>query len=133
MTGAKEILCIIVQELKRKLFLLYFPIEDVLLLTKCLLMGDPINIYSVIASGYSQVDYKNILTPELIKPIKSLRSWAFIFCFLSIGLTTRFRELAAAGKKPFWAFTIGVIVNATIGFILSVLVLGDFWIEKTMQ
>lgn len=90
-------------------------------------------IITVIASGYSQADYKNILTPQLIKPIKSLRSWAFIFCFLSIGLTTRFRELAAAGKKPFWAFTIGVIVNATIGFILSVLVLGDFWIEKTMQ
>jgi uncharacterized membrane protein YadS len=62
---------------------------------------------TIIASGYSQADYKNILTPDLIKPIKSLRSWAFIFCFLSIGLTTRFRELASAGKKPFWAFTIG--------------------------
>jgi uncharacterized membrane protein YadS len=90
-------------------------------------------IITVIVSGYSQADYKNILTPELIKPIKSLRSWAFIFCFLSIGLTTRFRELAAAGKKPFWAFTIGVAVNATLGFVLSVLVLGDFWISKTAQ
>ncbi len=90
-------------------------------------------VITVIASGYSQADYKNILTPDLIKPIKSLRSWAFIFCFLSIGLTTRFRELAAAGKKPFWAFTIGVIVNATLGYILSVLVFGDFWIAKTSQ
>ncbi|OGW40230.1 MAG: hypothetical protein A2Y97_06870 [Nitrospirae bacterium RBG_13_39_12] len=90
-------------------------------------------VITVIASGYSQADYKNILTPDLIKPIKSLRSWAFIFCFLSIGLTTRFRELAAAGKKPFWAFTIGVIVNATLGFILSVLVFGEFWITKTSQ
>lgn len=90
-------------------------------------------IITVIASGYSQADYKSIVTPELIKPIKSLRSWAFIFCFLSIGLTTRFRELASAGKKPFWAFTIGVAVNATLGFILSVLILGSFWIEKTAQ
>ncbi len=90
-------------------------------------------IITIIASGYSQTDYKNILTPELIKPIKSLRSWAFIFCFLSIGLTTRFRELASAGKKPFWAFTIGVIVNVTLGYILSVIVLGEFWISRTAQ
>jgi uncharacterized integral membrane protein (TIGR00698 family) len=90
-------------------------------------------IITIIASGYSQADYKNILTPDLIKPIKSLRSWAFIFCFLSIGLTTRFRELASAGKKPFWAFTIGVAVNVALGFILSVLILGNFWISKTAQ
>ncbi len=90
-------------------------------------------IITIIASGYSLQDYEKILKPELIKPIKSLRSWAFIFCFLSIGLTTRFRELASAGKKPFWAFTIGVVVNATLGFILSVLVFGSFWIEKTAQ
>lgn len=90
-------------------------------------------IITIIASGYSQAEYKSILTPDLIKPIKSLRSWAFIFCFLSIGLTTRFRELASAGKKPFWAFTIGVAVNVTLGFILSVLILGNFWISKTAQ
>jgi uncharacterized integral membrane protein (TIGR00698 family) len=90
-------------------------------------------IITIIASGYSQAEYKSILTPELIKPIKSLRSWAFIFCFLSIGLTTRFRELASAGKKPFWAFTIGVAVNVALGFILSVLILGNFWISKTAQ
>ncbi len=90
-------------------------------------------IITIIASGYSLQDYEKILKPELIKPIKSLRSWAFILCFLSIGLTTRFRELASAGKKPFWAFTIGVAVNATLGFILSVLILGSFWISKTAQ
>src|SRR4030042_49732 len=90
-------------------------------------------VITIIASGYSLQDYEKILKPELIKPIKSLRSWAFIFCFLSIGLTTRFRELASAGKKPFWAFTIGVVVNATLGFILSVLVFGSFWISKIAQ
>ncbi len=90
-------------------------------------------IITIIASGYSQAEYKSVLTPDLIKPIKSLRSWAFIFCFLSIGLTTRFRELASAGKKPFWTFTIGVAVNAALGFILSILILGNFWIEKTAQ
>lgn len=90
-------------------------------------------IITVIASGYSPDDFKKIVEPGLIKPIKDLRSWAFIFCFLSIGLTTRFRELASAGKKPFWAFTIGVVINVVLGFVLSVLVLGDFWINKTSQ
>lgn len=88
-------------------------------------------IITIIASNYSMADYDKIIKPELIKPIKNLRSWTFIFCFLSIGLTTRFRELAAMGKKPFWAFTIGVIVNAVLGFVLSILVLGNYWINKT--
>jgi len=90
-------------------------------------------IITVIASQYSLAEFDKVIKPELVKPIKSLRSWAFIFCFLSIGLTTRFRELASAGKKPFWAFTIGVIVNVILGFVLSVLVMGNFWISKTAQ
>ncbi len=90
-------------------------------------------IITIIAAGYSLEEYDKVVKTELIKPIKSLRSWTFIFCFLSIGLTTRFRELASAGKKPFWAFTIGVIINVILGFVLSILVLGDFWINKTAQ
>jgi uncharacterized membrane protein YadS len=90
-------------------------------------------VITVIAAQYSLAEFDKVIKPELVKPIKSLRSWAFIFCFLSIGLTTRFRELASAGKKPFWAFTIGVIVNVILGFVLSVLVMGNFWISKTAQ
>jgi len=86
-------------------------------------------IITVIASGYTMQDYDKIVKLELIKPIMNLRSWTFIFCFLSIGLTTRFRELAAAGKKPFSAFTIGVAVNVILGFVLSVLILGNYWIN----
>jgi len=87
-------------------------------------------VITVITSGYSFRDFK-VIQPELLKPIKNLRSWTFIFCFLSIGLTTRFRELASAGKKPFWAFTIGVVVNVVLGFVLSILVMDNFWIDKT--
>ena len=46
---------------------------------------------------------------------------------LSIGLTTRFRDLQAVGWKPFWAFSIGVAVNVVLGFILSVIVFGSYW------
>lgn len=84
-------------------------------------------LVTFIASGYSMADFDRVVTPELVTPIKTLRTWAFIFCFFSIGLTTRFRELAAAGSRPFWAFTAGVAVNVVIGYILSVLIFGDYW------
>jgi uncharacterized membrane protein YadS len=67
------------------------------------------------------------VTPDLITPIKSLRIWAFTFTFLSIGLTTRFRELAGVGFKPFAAFTAGVAVNLAIGFVLSTIVFASYW------
>lgn len=84
-------------------------------------------IVTVISSGYSFDDYNKIVKPELVGPVKALRTWAFIFCFFSIGLTTRFRELAHAGSKPFWAFTTGVVVNVILGFVLSTLVFGSYW------
>jgi uncharacterized integral membrane protein (TIGR00698 family) len=76
---------------------------------------------------YSLADYNKLAVPALVAPLKDLRTWAFIFCFLSIGLTTRFRELASAGTKPFIAFTAGVVVNVILGFILSAIVFADHW------
>ncbi len=67
------------------------------------------------------------MNPALVAPIKDLRTWAFIFCFLSIGLTTRFRELAHAGRKPFLAFTSGVAVNVVLGLVLSAMVFAAHW------
>jgi uncharacterized membrane protein YadS len=67
------------------------------------------------------------LTPDVIAPIKKLREWAFVICFLGIGLSTRFADLATFGLRPFWAFTIGVLVNVPLGFILSRLVFGAYW------
>jgi len=84
-------------------------------------------IMTVVASHYSFADYNKIVKPELVGPIKALRTWAFIFCFFSIGLTTRFRELAHAGTKPFWAFTVGVVVNVMLGFVLSTVVFASYW------
>jgi uncharacterized integral membrane protein (TIGR00698 family) len=80
-----------------------------------------------ISSGYSLADYNKVVAPGLVAPIKDLRTWAFIFCFLSIGLTTRFRDLAAAGRKPFLAFSSGVIVNVVLGFVLSAWVFASHW------
>ena len=82
---------------------------------------------TAITSGYSTADFNKIIKPTVIMPIVSLRTWAFIFCFLSIGLTTRFKELKAVGWRPFGAFTIGVFVNVILGFLLSVFVFGEYW------
>jgi hypothetical protein len=42
-------------------------------------------------------------------------------------LTTRFRDLAKAGSKPFIAFSSGVAVNVVLGFILSAWVFASHW------
>ncbi len=62
-----------------------------------------------------------------LSPIKNLRGWAFSLCFLCIGLTTRFRDLAATGWRPFGAFSIGVAVNVILGFLFSTMWLNDYW------
>ncbi|HVY73347.1 MAG TPA: putative sulfate exporter family transporter [Puia sp.] len=82
---------------------------------------------TLIVHGNTLADYNKLVKPALIAPITSLRTWAFTFSFLSIGLTTRFRELAATGIKPFIAFTVGVIVNVILGYVLSVVVFGHYW------
>ena len=84
-------------------------------------------LMTVFTGSFASADFNSSVRPNLILPLTSLRTWAFIFCFLSIGLTTRFRELHAVGWKAFWAFTIGVGVNVVLGYLLSVIVFGDYW------
>ena len=84
-------------------------------------------LMSMATSGYSPADFNAQVKPNLLAPLASLRTWAFIFCFLSIGLSTRFRDLEPIGWKPFWAFTIGVAVNVLLGYWLSAHVFADHW------
>jgi uncharacterized membrane protein YadS len=69
------------------------------------------------------------LEAGLIAPIKTFRTWTFVFTFLCIGLTTRFRALTRFGWQPFWAFTIGVAVNVPLGLLLSAYVFRDHWVK----
>ncbi|WP_307399457.1 YeiH family protein [Desulfofundulus luciae] len=84
-------------------------------------------IMTFVAMQFSPAEFKKVLTPEVIGPIKTLRTWTFVFTFLSIGFTTRFRELTAFGWKPLAAFTLGVAVNVPLGYVLSVLIFGHYW------
>jgi uncharacterized membrane protein YadS len=84
-------------------------------------------IITLVSHGYSYADYKQKVLPSLVTPLQSLRVWAFTFTFLSIGLTTKVRDFAAVGARPFYAFTAGVIVNVILGFVLSTQVFVEFW------
>jgi uncharacterized membrane protein YadS len=84
-------------------------------------------LVTLLTKGYDYADYKKIVQPGLVAPLQALRTWAFTFAFLSIGLTTRLRTFASVGVRPFLAFTLGVLVNVVLGFFLSTQVFGDFW------
>lgn len=82
---------------------------------------------TVVAAAQTYAQYRGGITPNLVAPVKNLRTWAFIFTFLSIGLTTRFRDLAGVGGRPFLAFTSGVVVNVLLGFLLSAVIFVGYW------
>ena len=84
-------------------------------------------VTTAFASGHAFGEYKKAIEPLLVIPVKNLRTWSFVFCFLSIGLTTRFSTLAKASAKPFYAFTAGAALNIVLGYVLSTQVFGDFW------
>lgn len=84
-------------------------------------------VISLLSVGGNYDQYKKLVLPDIAGPLQVLRTWAFTFCFLSIGLTTRLRDLASAGAKPFYAFTGGVAVNLVLGYVLSAIVFADFW------
>jgi uncharacterized integral membrane protein (TIGR00698 family) len=84
-------------------------------------------IVTVISRGYDYAAYKKDVLPGLVAPLQVFRTWAFTFAFLSIGLTTRLKEFASVGARPFYAFTAGVVINVILGFFLSTQIFGDFW------
>ncbi len=84
-------------------------------------------VITLVSRGYDYAAYKKDVAPALVAPLQALRTWAFTFAFLSIGLTTKIREFASVGARPFYAFTIGVAVNVALGYVLSTQIFGDFW------
>lgn len=82
---------------------------------------------TILTVGVPLEVYTSQMKPLLVAPIKTMRTWTFIFTFFSIGLTTRFRELAATGKNPWIAFSSGAIVNVILGALMSIFVLGWYW------
>src|SRR3984957_12506109 len=84
-------------------------------------------VVTLVSRGFDYATYKKDVLPGLVAPLQALRTWAFTFAFLSIGLTTKLREFASVGARPFYAFSIGVVVNVALGFVLSTQVFDEFW------
>jgi uncharacterized membrane protein YadS len=84
-------------------------------------------IVTLVAQGAGHAAFGKTVTPAFVTPIKNLRSWAFAFGFLSIGLTTRLRDLAGIALRPLAAFTAGVAVNVALGLALSAYVFSTYW------
>jgi len=78
-------------------------------------------------AGMSAADMAGTVKVDILQPLFALRGWAFLFSFLSIGLTTRFRDLKSVDWRPATAFSMGVVVNVVAGYVLSVLVFGEYW------
>ena len=86
-------------------------------------------LITLVAQHAGQAAFTKTLTPALVTPIKNLRSWAFEFGFLSIGLTTRGRDLAGIAGRPLAAFTVGVAVNVALGLALSAWLFRGYWAQ----
>jgi uncharacterized integral membrane protein (TIGR00698 family) len=86
-------------------------------------------IMSISSTIVGEEAFDSSLKPLVIAPVKTLRTWTFIFTFLSIGLTTRFKDIFQFGWKPLLIFTIGVIVNVPLGYFLSTVVFRSYWIS----
>ena len=86
-------------------------------------------IMSIASTFVGQESFDSSLKPLVIAPVKTLRTWTFIFTFLAIGLTTRFKEIFQFGWKPLVVFTCGVIVNVPLGYFLSTVVFRSYWIS----
>jgi len=82
---------------------------------------------TLVVQGVSHGAYSKTIDPGLVTPIKNMRTWAFAFGFLSIGLTTRVRDLAGVGGRPLAAFSTGVVVNVLLGLALSAAVFAGYW------
>ncbi len=86
-------------------------------------------LITLVAQHAGHAAFTKTITPSLVTPIKNLRSWAFEFGFLSIGLTTRWRDLAGIAGRPLAAFSIGALVNVALGLALSADVFRTYWAQ----
>lgn len=79
------------------------------------------------SNNQSFAEFDAVTRPGLIAPVETLRNWAFTFSFLSIGTSLRIRRLAPVTGNAFVAFSVGVVVNLFLGFVLSAVVFESYW------
>ncbi|MHB8255072.1 MAG: YeiH family protein [Acidiferrobacter sp.] len=67
------------------------------------------------------------ITHRMLDPLTGLRTWAFTLCFLSIGLNTRIRQFLEIDRRVLRVFSVGVLLNLVLGYLLSTQIFGAAW------
>jgi uncharacterized integral membrane protein (TIGR00698 family) len=87
-------------------------------------------LMTIVIGSVDTYTYLHVMKPNLIGPIKTMRTWTFIFTFFSIGMTTRFREFVKFGARPWATFFIAAAIVIVLGFVLSYYVFGPIaWVR----
>jgi uncharacterized membrane protein YadS len=87
-------------------------------------------VMTLVVGSVDTYTYLHQMKPNLVGPIKTMRTWTFIFTFFSIGMTTRFREFVKFGARPWATFFLAAIVVIILGFILSQYIFGPIaWVR----
>ena len=82
-------------------------------------------VMTIVVGSVDTYTYLHVMKPNLVGPIKTMRTWTFIFTFFSIGMTTRFREFVKFGSRPWVTFFLAAIIVIILGFIFSHFIFGE--------
>ena len=70
------------------------------------------------------VQYGKDFASAVTANLNNVRTWLFTLAFLCIGCNTKIADIRSMGSKPIIAFTIVVLVNLVVGFIMANLLFG---------
>ncbi|MCR2074867.1 YeiH family protein, partial [Campylobacter lari] len=84
------------------------------------------SIFTTIVIVFLQ-EHGQIYQDEVLSSIKNFRNWIFTWTFLCIGLSANIKQILSLGYKPLMAFSLGVMINLPLGFILSNYIFVEFW------
>ncbi|MCL4531830.1 MAG: YeiH family protein [Actinobacteria bacterium] len=70
------------------------------------------------------VQYGKDFAPAVTANLNNVRTWLFTLAFLCIGCNTKIEDIRSMGWRPITAFTVVVVVNLVVGFIMANLLFG---------
>ncbi len=70
------------------------------------------------------VQYGKDFAPAVTANLNNVRTWLFTLAFLCIGCNTKIEDIRSMGWRPITAFTVVVVVNLIVGFIMANLLFG---------
>jgi uncharacterized membrane protein YadS len=70
------------------------------------------------------VQYGKDFASAVTANLNNVRTWLFTLAFLCIGCNTKIADIRSMGSKPIIAFTVVVLVNLVVGFIMANLLFG---------